>query len=186
MKSILILSFCVFPLFSHANYLKLAGSLSANTKIEEETTGISLDVDSKSLHPFLVAIGMSIGPMALEIEAVLRHDEDDTTGFALESQHLGLNLAANLTGGKFMISPYLGGGVVAGLYTIDPVDEQGFGVATQIFGGATFKVTSFFHIGAEVRFLTTVKHPKFDMGPSSEIELKYKNTSYMLTTMLHF
>ncbi len=187
MKYVLIFLVSAFPFITHANYIKVAGTLGSKTTFEETTMGTStVDMDHKALHPLIVALGMSIGPLALEIEGSIRNNEDEAgLGMTMESQHLGLNIAADITGGKYMVNPYVGGGIVAGLYNLKPADESGFGVAFQVFGGAMFKVTNFFHIGAEIRHFASIRDTAFEIA-GTDIELKHKQTSYMLTTALHF
>lgn len=187
MKHLFIFLVSAFPFITHANYLKIAGALGSKTTVQETTIGSPVDLEHTALQPLLVAIGLSIGPVTLEIEGAVRENEDDSGGgLTLQSQHLGLNIAADITGGKYMVNPYIGGGLTAGLYTIKPVDESGFGVSLQVFGGAMFKVTSFFHVGAEIRYMSSVRDVAIDFGTGTDVEFEHKQTSYMLTTMLHF
>ncbi|MCO5114021.1 MAG: hypothetical protein M9899_07590 [Bdellovibrionaceae bacterium] len=187
MKHLFIFLVSAFPFIAHANYLKISGALGSKTTVQETTVGGSVDLEHTALQPLIVALGMSIGPVTLEIEGAIRENEDDSggVGFTLQSQHLGLNIAADITGGKYMVNPYIGGGLTAGLYTIKPIDESGFGVSLQVFGGAMFKVTNFFHVGAEIRYMSSVRDIAFDIG-GVEVEFEHKQTSYMLTTMLQF
>lgn len=185
MKLSLFFLFIFFPLISNANYLKIAGTFDSKTEVKEVDTGTVFELENNPLHPFLVAMGMSIGPVTIEFEGSYRLNEMDLTGLEFKATNFGLNVVADLTHRRFIVNPFVGGGAVAGLYEILPADETGFGVASQFFGGLNFRISSFFSLSAEARYYSTFINPTFENG-GTEIELKHKQTYYMISAMLYF
>lgn len=181
---VLSLSLLILPgQMAYASYIKIAAGIHNNSEIG--LLGSTVELDNKTLYPLLLALGFGAGHMHLELEFAQHENPSDasTPGPSFKSTTVGFNFVIDITR-DLLANPYVGAGVVAGLFEPEGTDSE-IGVAKQFFVGVGFAINPKFSLGVEARHMSTFVHPNFG-DDIIDVEAEYKQMAFMLNTRFHF